>query len=194
MLVSDFFSAYNAVADKQRQVCLAHLLRELKKVSAKDDSPAWSAFAKQLKRFLKDALRLAAHPDRSSEKFLMLRYRLLQRLDAFCRGEHEHPDCARIVKRLARHRDSILEFLYDPAVAPDNNRAEREIRPAVIARKNSFHNMSANGAKTQSILMSIHRTLKLRGHDPIETIAAALKTHIATGALPPIPPAKPPEP
>ncbi len=92
-----------------------------------------------------------------------------------------------MVKRLHKHRDRLFVFLYDAAVAPDNNRAEREIRPAVIARKNSFHNMSPRGASTQSILMSVYRTLKLRGHDPIETIADALAIHVAGGSLPSLP-------
>jgi transposase len=190
MLISDFFAAYNVVAHEQRQVCLAHLLREIKKVSARDQSPAWRAFAKKLKRLLRDALRLAAHPDRSALKFLMLRYRLQCRITKMCNAEHEHPDCRRLTKRLIRHRDSLLEFLYNPDVPPDNNRAEREIRPAVIARKNSFHNMSDRGARTQSILMSVYRTLKLRGYDPLETIADALALQIATGQLPGLPPVR----
>jgi len=36
-------------------------------------------------------------------------------------------------------------------------------------------------------MMSIYRTLKLRGHDPLETIAAALKHYVKTRQLPPLP-------
>ncbi|NQU41678.1 transposase, partial [bacterium] len=46
---------------------------------------------------------------------------------------------AKFRKRLIRFRDSLFTFLDAPAVPFDNNRAEREIRPAVIARRNSFH-------------------------------------------------------
>ena len=35
--------------------------------------------------------------------------------------------------------------------------------------------------------MSIYRTLKLRGHDPLETIADAIALFIATGKLPELP-------
>ena len=70
---------------------------------------------------------------------------------------------------------------------PDNNHAERMIRPAVIIRKNSPCNRSERGAATQAALMSIYRTLKLRGLDPTRTIAAALKSYLITGALPPLP-------
>jgi len=61
------------------------------------------------------------------------------------------------------------------------------IRPAVILRKNSQSNRSDRGARTQAILMSIYRTLKLRGCDPVATIADALRTYTATGRLPPLP-------
>jgi hypothetical protein len=73
----------------------------------------------------------------------------------------------------------------------DSNRSERGIRPAVIARKNSFHNTNDQGAWTQAVLMTIYRALKLRGQDPIETIADTLTLFIATGTLPGFPTAKP---
>ncbi len=63
------------------------------------------------------------------------------------------------------------------------------IRPAVIPRKNSQSNRSDRGAVTQAVLMSIYRTLRLRGHDPLQTIADALRTHLHTVILPPLPPA-----
>ena len=186
-LVSDFFSAYDAFVAERRQTCLAHLLREIKKVSQKETSDEWVMFAQGLKRLLKDALRLGARSDREADDYGSKRARIEKRLDRLIDGVYENPDAARLVKRLRKHRDRLFVFLYDATVAPDNNRAEREIRPAVIARKNSFHNMSPRGANTQSILMSVYRTLKLRGHDPIETIADALAIHVAGGSLPSLP-------
>jgi len=61
------------------------------------------------------------------------------------------------------------------------------IRPAVIIRTNSQSNRSEKAAAVQAVPMSIHRTLKLRGHNPIATIANALKTHVQTGTLPALP-------
>ncbi|HQL54655.1 MAG TPA: transposase, partial [Phycisphaerae bacterium] len=68
----------------------------------------------------------------------------------------------------------------------ENNHAERMIRPAVILRKNSQSNRSDRGAGTQAVLMSIYRTLRLRGQDPLRTIADALRTYLQTGHLPPL--------
>jgi hypothetical protein len=77
------------------------------------------------------------------------------------------------------------------AILPDpflpNNHAERQIRPAVIIRKNSLCNRSQEGSATQAVLMSIFRTLKLRNLDATDQIAAALKPLLKTGTLPPLP-------
>ena len=47
-----------------------------------------------------------------------------------------------------------------------NNRAERELRPTVIARKVSFGSQSDVGAKTREVLMSVVHTLAKRVADP----------------------------
>jgi len=75
-------------------------------------------------------------------------------------------------------------------VGADNNFGERQIRPAVILRKNSQSNRSDRGAASQAVLMSVYRTLKLRGLNPTKTIANALRAYLATGHLPPLPPVK----
>jgi transposase len=54
-------------------------------------------------------------------------------------------------------------------------------------RKNSLCNRSEPGARTQAILMSVYRTLKLRGHDPLDTIVAALREYVRSVILPPLP-------
>ncbi len=186
-LITDFYCAYNAVAADRRQVCLVHLLREMKKVSQYNEDPEWIGFNATLRRLLRHAITLSARADRDAPDYASKRRRIHERLAALCAPDYEDADCRRLAGRLIRHRDFMLTFLDDIAVAFDNNRAEREIRPAVIARKNSFHNTSAKGARTQSILMSVYRTLKLRGLDPIQSIAQALAHYISNGRLPPLP-------
>ncbi|MGL4462587.1 MAG: IS66 family transposase, partial [Planctomycetia bacterium] len=65
--------------------------------------------------------------------------------------------------------------------------AEREIRPAVLMRKASYGSGSDKGAETRGVLMSIHRTLKQRGLDPLEETETALRHYMTTGRLPPLP-------
>ncbi len=81
----------------------------------------------------------------------------------------------------------LRDFLDQPDVPFDNNHGERSLRPAVIIRKNSYCNRSQRGSETLAVLMSIYRTLKQRGHDPIATVIEALETYLMTGKLPPLP-------
>ena len=186
-LVSDFFGAYNLVTCGTRQKCLVHLLGEMKKVSAKNESEDWIAFNKKLKRILKDAIRLSRRTDRDAPDYESKRERIVKRMEDFVNLPFDDADCRRLIKRLKRHQLEIFCFLDDPDVPFDNNRAEREIRPAVIARKNSFQNSSQKGAITQALMMTIYRTLKLRDHDPLETMSDALTIFIKTGKPPPLP-------
>jgi len=175
------------VEASQRQVCLAHLLRELKKVDENNQSEEWQSFLRAIRRLLSDALKLGARTDRDAPDYASKRQRLQARLDELIAVEQGDADCRRLQKRLLKHRESVFKFLDEPLVPPDNNRAEREIRPAVIARKNSFHNMSDAGAETQARMMSIYRTLKLRGLNPLETLAHALAEYVEKGDIPPMP-------
>ncbi len=90
---------------------------------------------------------------------------------------------------LRRPGDQAFTFLGYPAIPFENNHAARQIRPAVIPRKDGQSNRSERGALTQAVLMSVYRTLRPRGQDPLGTIAAALRSYLQTGQLPPLPPA-----
>jgi len=195
VLVTDFWAAYNAVVCAERQTCLAHLLRDLEHVEQyKHPGSHWPAFAKKLRRLLGDAMRLkrraTAMPGDTvpAEEFPSRRQCLEQRLDELIDTPWEDPQARRLIKRLRRHRHDLLTFLDHSDVPYDNNAGERAIRPAVIIRKNSYCNRSQRGADTQAVLMSIYRTLKQRGHEPLATITQALTDYLRTGILPPLPP------
>ena len=189
ILLHDFWTAYESIDVFDRQYCLVHLLRELEKVDQHNTSAEWRSFAKMLRRLIRDGIRLRKRPDFTPERYQSRILRLGRRLDAFIAAEATDPDARRLLKRLRRTGDHIFTFLDYPEIAFENNFAERMIRPAVILRKNSQSNRSDRGAVTQAVLMSVYRTLRLRGHDPLQTIAAALRTYLESGQLQPLPPA-----
>ena len=94
----------------------------------------------------------------------------------------------RLAKRLAKYNDEILTFLLHLQVPADNNHAERQIRGAVIMRKNSYGNRSKNGAHAQAVLMSIFRTCNLLKINPVDFLAESVRAVIMTGAPKPLPP------
>jgi hypothetical protein len=187
VLITDFWAAYNSVDAADRQKCIPHLLRELEKVDLRNDSAEWQAFAKKLRRLLRDGMRLRKRPDFTPERYQSRIDRLNRRVGELSREEHADDDTRRLTKRLRRYGEYLFTFLDYPYVPADNNFGERQIRPAVILRKNSQSNRSDRGAATQAVLMSVYRTLKLRGLNPTRTIADALTSYLTTGKLPPLP-------
>jgi transposase len=188
-LVTDFWGAYNAVACALRQTCLAHLLRELEHTEKyKSPGAHWPAFVKKLRRLLGDAIRLwRKRGELSGATYASRRERLTARLRELLDTPWKDRQAKRLIKRLRRHQDDLFTFLDQVDVPFDNNAAERAIRPAVIIRKNSYGNRSQRGADCQAVLMSIFRTLKQRGHDPIQVVVTALATYLTTGQLPALP-------
>jgi hypothetical protein len=203
VLMNDFWGPYQSVllakgedgrGGGERQCCLAHLLRELDHVDEHllphkppDRAREWVGFVKMLRRLLRDGIRLRTRADFRPQTYRSRITLIDRRLITLAEGGHDDPDAARLARRLSRHRDEVFTFLDRPEADWNNNFAERQIRPAVILRKNSQCNRSQRGAATQAVLMSVHRTLKLRGHDPRAAIEHALRTWSATGSLPPLP-------
>ena len=187
VLITDFWAAYQSVCAEDRQYCLVHLLRELEKVDDHNESSEWQAFAKKLRRLLRDGIRLRKRDDFAPEKYRDRIDKLNKRLADLSTQECLDGDARRLTKRLRKYAEYLFTFLDYDHVPFDNNFAERQIRPAVILRKNGQSNRSDQGAATQAVLMSVYRTLRLRGLNPTKTIADALRTYLATGQLLPIP-------
>lgn len=185
VLISDFYSAYNKVKNAERQVCLSHLFRELGSIDKRNKSEQWKYFHSQIKGLLKEGLLLGEkRKGLSEDEFVKQKGLLWDRLDEIIRQDYQDVDCRRLVKRLCRHRNDLFRFLEYLDLPSDNNQAEREIRPAVIMRKNSNGNRSQNKAETQAILMSIFRTLKRRNLSPLETLHEMIKRYIKDNITP----------
>ena len=73
----------------------------------------------------------------------------------------------RLQNELGWHHDrgNLLRFLDDPSIEPTNNRAERALRGAVIARKVSHCSKNVGGADAFSAFTSVIRTLARNGDD-----------------------------
>ena len=136
---------------------------------------------------LRAGIRLRQRPDFQPGKWQDDVNRLNARLARLASEDYADADAQRLANRLHKHAEHIFTFLDYADVPFENNFAERQIRPAVIIRKNSLSNRSDRGAVTQSVLMSVFRTLKLRGLDPIQTVTDALRTYVLTDKLTPLP-------
>ena len=82
VLVTDFWGAYNAVVCARKQKCLPHLLRDLKRTQHYHKPGVdWPAFSKQLKRLIRDSIRLSRRrKELPAKSFASRRQRLDLRL------------------------------------------------------------------------------------------------------------------
>ena len=77
-------------------------------------------------------------------------------------------------KRLSKQQDHLFEFLKHDGVDATNNLAERQLRPAVIARKISCGNKTGKGARAFEILASLAATARQRGRSFVSDLTAAM--------------------
>jgi len=180
ILICDFWGAYNKISALAKQRCFYHLFTELVKVDRLNTSWGWRTFRKKLSRLLKDAVRLSERQSKMPlEAYKRLKKRLYHRLDHFLTTPYQDHDAKRLLKRLKRHRNELFTFLEYPGVSPYNNHAERQMRTPVLTRKVSQQNRSEEGAKTQSILLTLFRSTQLQGHNPVETVLSIAKMALA---------------
>lgn len=166
-VIADFYSAYNALPGKA-QKCLVHFFRELKACAARG-SPAFLVFRDRVTKILKQAIALRSRRGTMSETAFTRRVSKIRRRLGECRrGSSTDADVERLKNRMSRFRDEMITFLVEPGVEPDNNRAERAIRPGVVARKISGGSRSVKGAEAHAILMSIIQTCRQQGTSIME--------------------------
>ena len=184
ILITDFFGAYHRIKAFAKQKCVVHLLREVKQGSLRNRSKERKCFARRLKRLMHEALKLVVDRDKLGKRKYDRRVANLHiRLADIFGASYRDKDC----KRLAKHSEELFVFLLHPDVSADNYHAKRQMRFAVVMRKNSYGNRSKRGAQAQAILMSIFRTCRLRGIDPISFLAASVAAAIRSGSPLPIP-------
>ena len=175
VLVVDRYAAYNKVPCRI-QYCLAHLLREVQDLEKeKPDSPEVRTFVSTLASLLATAMALRNQPISDDEY-----YRRAAELERLIRGTAEAPakdfGIRRIQDIFRDNEERLYHWVRDRRVPAENNRAERDLRPTVIARKVSFGSQSPQGAQTRSILTSVLHTMRKRGIDTVTSLCEALGT------------------
>jgi transposase len=168
VLVTDRGRSYDApeLAGVRQQKCLAHIQRSLREVLDRQQGKA-QAFSSRLKDLFRQAMDLW-HDDHQGKRssFAAQAQHLQEAITHHLRDRPlTNPDNRRLLNELGWHHDrgNRLRFLDDPRIEPTNNRAERALRPAVIARKVSQCSKNARGAQTFTAFPRVLRTLAKTG-------------------------------
>lgn len=161
VLVVDRYHAYNKLPCKI-QYCFAHLLRDVEKLE--DEFPEdleVLAFVASFAPLLSEAMRLR-NQKISNEQYYGRARELEVAIKKISAQSAKHPGIQRIQDIFIEKEQRLYHWVTDRDVPPENNFAERELRPTVIARKISYGSQSVKGAQTRGHIMTMLHTAKKR--------------------------------
>jgi transposase len=172
VLVSDCLAIYDDATALQ-QKCYAHHHKAIRQAKALHPHQG-EGFLNEVTAMLRAAVALQAQKAQCDpESFQTLRQALERTASRLLDSARTEPSEEAVRNRLAKQRDHLFTFLDHDAVDATNNLAERQLRPAVIARKVSCGNKTPKGARTWQILASLAATCTQRATSFIDALARA---------------------
>ena len=163
-LVVDRYNGYNR-APCSIQYCYAHLLRDVQDLAKEfPEVGEVSQFVGSFAPLLAEAIKLRAQ-GLSATGFHHQALELKAQIQGLVQAPAQHPGIQKIQNIFREKAARLYHWSKSSAIPAHNNRAERELRPLVIARKISFGSQSEQGAQTREILMSVLHTLQKRTND-----------------------------
>jgi len=176
-LVHDGLRCYSRLDKACHQTCLTHLIRRCKEMTERANGAA-AQFPGQVKTLLQQALRLGDRfelQEVTPHGLAVATGRLEAAMDRLLDRDYRTASNRRLAKHLRQQREYLFTFLHCPGLEGTNCRAERAIRPAVIARKVWGGNRTWSGANVQQILMSVLRTFRQQGKDAFASLVEWLR-------------------
>ena len=159
VLVVDRYHAYNKILCKL-QYCFAHLLRNLKDLLKEfPDNEEILTFVNAVAPLLSAAMQVRKMPG-STRQFLQQAAQIKRQLLCAMQAPARHPAIQGFQSLFREKAHRLYHWATNRNIPADNNLAERDLRPLVIARKISFGSQSAAGAKTRETLMTILHSMQ----------------------------------
>ncbi len=154
--------------------CYAHLLREIQDLEKEfPEEKEVSSFVAVAAPQLSLAMGLRLQPI-SDEGFYRRAATLREEIKATMGEPARHMGIRRIQDIFRTNGRRLFHWADNRAVPAENNLAERDLRPSVIARKVSFGSVTDAGAQVRSTLTTAATTIKKRGEDVAGCIKNAL--------------------
>ncbi|RLD75208.1 MAG: IS66 family transposase [Bacteroidetes bacterium] len=177
--VSDSLAAQLKINTKAKQLCLAHLMRELKSFENAFNC-TWSP---KLKQLFKDAISYKKQMTvedylGTNQKIKGFENQLTELLQIECSGKHKK--LRAFIKRLIKNRGAVLTFLYHLEVPPDNNGSERAIRNAKVKMKISNQFKSFEFANHYAVIRSVIDTTIKNSKNVFDALSCLANQKIIT--------------
>ena len=173
ILVVDRYNGYNKMPCSM-QYCYAHLLRNVRDLE-KDfpENAEVTSFVEALAPQLAHAISLRTL-HMTDRQFKRQAAKIKAAILHITNSQAKHPAIQKTQDIFRQKADRLYHWADDRTIPADNNLAERELRPLVIARKVSFGSQSDAGARTRETLMTVLQTLKKRTPDVTAAFKSAL--------------------
>jgi transposase len=175
-LVTDRWSGYSWYPTWRRQLCWAHLLRDIEAMIVRGGpsqgfGEALQAQARQMFHWW-HRVRDGTLAHASFANYMRPIRREVERvLEA---GQTcGVPKTAGMCREILKRRQALWTFVRHAGVEPTNNAAERAIRPGVLWRKGSFGTQSAEGSRFVEAIMTVVATLKQQHRNVLDYLTAA---------------------
>src|SRR6266446_5069481 len=168
--VADRYAA-QAGHGKERQLCLAHLLRDAQFAIDAGDTGFAPGFQKLLRRATAIGQRRPRLKDRTLAQY---RADLDRRLDRLLAVNPTAEAGCKLARGIRKCRGDLFVFLTRRDVPATNNDCERALRPSVIFRKVTGGFRSQWGARTHADALSVIATGRLHGHSALQALRDAL--------------------
>lgn len=174
VLVSDCLSIYDDLNPRQ-QKCYSHHLKALSE-ALETLGASGSDYLLQVQALLRTAILLKAlQQPAPEERWAGCVKRLQVRAHALLDPPRASVIEEKVRMRFWKQRDHLFTFLENPDVPATNNLAERQLRPAVIARKISCGNKTVKGAAAWAVLASLAATCRQTGRSLVPSIAQTIR-------------------
>jgi transposase len=167
---SDCLTSQLKAPTKERQLCMAHQIRNLQAVIDRSPPAFWAQAMQKLFRY---AIHIHNQRDRLSPETFQAKLKCIEHhCDWLLLQSLTDPDASRLQRRYQKHRQSLFVFLYRSDVSPTNNVSERALRPSVIHRKVIGCFRSKWGAHAYAALATVIDTAELNGIHAFAAIQA----------------------
>ena len=179
ILRSDCWSAYSRQGAQAKQKCLAHIGRELEALK-RSNFATNRQFAEQVMPIIERA-RQAHREYHAGQRTLSQLHNERVIVEAQLADVLNHPppkgwaaDAQTLSHRFIRYRSDWFTCLTHLEVKPDNNDAERALRPVVIHRKVSGGSRSHWGGQLVAMMFSFLETMRLQGKNAVAELCTLL--------------------
>lgn len=180
-LVSDRYAVYDWVDVQRRQVCWAHLLRDVRRISERAAQPG--RIGRRLLGLGYLMFRWRARGRRTEAEFEPLQRRFRQALDAGA-AQTQCRRTAATCANLLTLWPALWAFLRQPGIEPTNNAAEQALRTLVLKRKISGLTRSRRGEEFIARGYSVVESCRRQGRDALDFLQQAMHAFFAGSTAP----------